>query len=126
MTNKDKFLTLVSKEETRTINRAKERLSRKGFLKISKMISIKILVRLDELKWKHVDLAKNMGVTPQQVNKWIKGKENFTLETLVKLSNVLGIELISVPVENQDIQVQEVLSQPLEKYELTKNVVLDM
>lgn len=93
MTSKDAFLVLVSKEETKTIDRAEARIASRGSLKQSNMISIKILTRLDELGWKQVDLAKKMGVTPKQVNKWIKGKENFTLETLVKLSDILGIEI---------------------------------
>ena len=93
MTSKDAFLVLVSKEETKTIDRAVARIASRGSLKLSNMISIKILTRLDELGLKQVDLARKMGVTPKQVNKWIKGKENFTLETLVKLSDILGIEI---------------------------------
>lgn len=126
MTVKDTFLGLVSKEETKTIDRAKARLAQKGFLKLSKMISIKILARLDELGWKQVDLAKRMGVTPQQVNKWIKGKENFTLETLVKISDILGIELITVPIKPQEVHVKEIIYQPVEKYEPTKYKSFDM
>ena len=97
MTNKEKFLALVSKKETKTVERAKERLSKKSYSKLSNQIAFEILERLDELKWSQVRLAKEMGVSPQQINKWVKGNENFTLETLVKLSEVLGITLITIP-----------------------------
>ncbi|GAA4511811.1 helix-turn-helix transcriptional regulator [Sphingobacterium thermophilum] len=97
MTKKEKFLALVSQEETKTLERAKARLAKKSYTKISGQIAFEILERLDELQWKQKDLAEKMGVSPQQVNKWVKGNENFTLETLGKLSEVLGIELIQVP-----------------------------
>ena len=94
MTNKEKFLALVSKEETKTIERAKARASRRFMTRYSKKIALSILIRLDELKWKQSLLAEKMGVSPQQVSKWIKGNENFTLETLGRLSEVLGGEFI--------------------------------
>ncbi|MEJ5144438.1 helix-turn-helix transcriptional regulator [Sphingobacterium sp. MYb388] len=96
MTNKEKFLALVSKEETKTVERAKARIAKKAYTRISNRIAISILSRLDELSWKQKDLAEKMEVSPQQVNKWVKGNENFTLETLVLLSKVLAIDLITV------------------------------
>lgn len=97
MTNKEKFLALVSQKETKTVERAKQRLKQKSYSKLSNQIAFEILERLDVLKWSQVRLAKEMGVSPQQVNKWVKGNENFTLETLVNLSDVLGISLITIP-----------------------------
>jgi len=41
-------------------------------------------------------LAAQLGVSPQQVNKWVKGNENFTFETIARLEAVLGIELMQV------------------------------
>lgn len=100
MTNKDKFPALVSKEETQTIERAKTRLANKSYSKISNLIAFEILERLDELGWSQRKLAEKMDVSPQQVNKWVKGNENFTLSTLGRLGEVLGIELIQVPSQN--------------------------
>lgn len=42
-------------------------------------------------------LAEMLGVSPQQVAKIVKGKENLTLETIYKLSKALDVELISFP-----------------------------
>lgn len=37
-----------------------------------------------------------MNVSPQQVNKWVKGKENFTLETLSRIEEALEIDLLAI------------------------------
>jgi transcriptional regulator with XRE-family HTH domain len=37
-----------------------------------------------------------MGVSPQQVSKYVRGEENFKLETICKLEQVLGVELLRV------------------------------
>lgn len=97
MTNKEKFLALVSKEEIQTIGRAKDRLANKNYSKLSNLIAFEILEQLDELNWSQKRLAEEMDVFPQQVNKWVKGNENFTIATLARLGEVLGIELIQVP-----------------------------
>lgn len=99
MTNKEKFLALVSHDETKTVERAKARLAKKSYTKISNQIAFEILERLDELKWKQKYLAEKMGVSPQQVSKWVKGNENFTLETLVNLGAILGMNLIQIPTQ---------------------------
>lgn len=119
MTNKEKFLNLVSKEETKTVERAKARISKKAYTKISNKIAIAILARLDELKWKQKDLAEKMEVSPQQVNKWVKGNENFTLDTLAKLSQVLGVELINVLVKPTTQKVEEVKVTSSDDYSFT-------
>lgn len=107
MTNKEKFLALVSNEETKTIERAKARIERRKYSRLSKKIALTILVRLDELGWKQVHLAEKIGVSAQQVNKWVKGNENFTIETLVNLSDILGVELIQVNNAQETIQIAE-------------------
>jgi transcriptional regulator with XRE-family HTH domain len=42
---------------------------------------------------KQNELANLIGVSPQYVNKLLKGKENLTLETMLKLAKTLNIEL---------------------------------
>jgi len=42
-------------------------------------------------------LAELMNVSPQQISKILKGQENLTLETISKLSETLGVDLISFP-----------------------------
>ncbi|MDA3613915.1 helix-turn-helix domain-containing protein [Polluticaenibacter yanchengensis] len=106
LTNKEKFLALVSKEETKTVESANVRLAKKNYTRLSHKIAIAILTQLDVLGWKQITLATKMNVSSQQVNKWVKGNENYTLETLVKLGEIPGISLIEVPAEKSVIQVQ--------------------
>lgn len=116
MTNKEKFLALVSKEETQTIERAKTRLAKKSYSKISNLIAFEILERLDELGWSQRKLAKKMGVSPQQVNKWVKGNENFTLATLARLGEVLETELIKVPTKSE-VRIKTTVKLPNSTFE---------
>lgn len=106
MTNKEKFLALVSDDQSKTVERAKARVDCRKFSRLSNLIAFKILERLDELGWKQIHFAEKMNVSPQQVNKWVKGKENFTIETLVNMGEILGIELIQVNDDKVKEQVQ--------------------
>ena len=111
MTTKDKFTNLVSKEETKTVARAKSRLAKKSYSKISNLIAFEILERLDELDWSQKQLAEKMEVSPQQVNKWVKGNENFTISTLARLGEVLQIKLIEVP-NRKEVMIKETVKLP--------------
>ncbi|WP_121966639.1 helix-turn-helix transcriptional regulator [Myroides sp. N17-2] len=109
MTNKEKFLALVSLEEINTVGRAKARIANRELTKVSQKIALHILNRLTTLGWKQKDLAEKMAVTPQQVSKWVKGNENFTIDTLIKLSRVLGVSLFEIPsFESSNVEVKEV------------------
>jgi len=95
MTNKEKFLSLVSKEQPNTLEKNAERIRNRAMLRESQQIAIKVLKRLDELNWTQKDLASAMEVTPQQVNKIVKGQENLTLETQCKLQAILNIPILA-------------------------------
>lgn len=116
MTTKDKFTTLVSKEETKTVARAKSRLAKKSYSKISNLIAFEILERLDELGWSQKKLAEKMEVSPQQVNKWVKGNENFTIATLARLGEVLQTKLIEVP-SRAEVVIKETVKLPKTTFE---------
>jgi transcriptional regulator with XRE-family HTH domain len=68
----------------------------KDWLRKSAKIAIKVTRILREKKISQVQLAGLMAVTPQQINKILKGRENLTLETLSKLETALGVELITI------------------------------
>jgi len=79
-------------------DKARQRKADKPWLKKSQAIAFMVL---DALKYKNmtqVQLAEKLGVSPQQINKIVKGNENLTLETISKLENALGIQLF-VPYE---------------------------
>ena len=75
-----------------------------GWLKRSSKIAFRILCELDEQGISQKELASRMDVSPQYVNKIVKGKENLSLETIWKLEEALGISLISVVRNFQYIQ----------------------
>lgn len=95
MTNKEKFLQLVSKEKSITLEKVKERIINRPMLRESQKIALKVLSKLDELNWSQKQLAEKMSVSPQYINKIVRGKENLTLETLVKLQEALNIPLLA-------------------------------
>src|SRR5690554_6630217 len=119
MSNKETFKALVSQEETNAVEELKARIARRSYTRYSKKIALSILIRLDELIWKQKDLVEKMEVSPQQVNKWVKGNENFTLDTLAKLSQILGVELINVVVKSTTSKSEEVKVTSSDDYSFT-------
>jgi len=88
--------------------RAVERQKNKQWRKLSIKIAVRILTRLDELGWKQKDLAKKLNVSPQQINKIVKGKENLTLEYIAKLNDALDTDLLTETKIKKEIIVKMV------------------
>lgn len=107
MTNKEKFLQLVSGEDTKTIAEVKQRIKNRAMLLESQHIALKVLMKLDDLGWAQKDLAKAMGVSPQQITKIVSGKENMTIETQIKLQNILNIPVLASYYENKMTEMDE-------------------
>ncbi|VAW21358.1 hypothetical protein MNBD_BACTEROID01-1334 [hydrothermal vent metagenome] len=97
----DKINQIASKETSGWLEEAKARQANSAWTKRSFKIAVRILREIRAQKlingMTQKKLAKAMGVTPQYINKVVKGKENLTLETITKIENVLGIRLIEVP-----------------------------
>ena len=93
MANLDK-LNSITTNKSNWLEEAKKRQKNKEWLKDSQRIAIKVLSTLKEKKMSQIELAGLMGVSAQQVNKIVKGKENMTLETLSKLNRALGVKFL--------------------------------
>ncbi|WP_233900638.1 helix-turn-helix transcriptional regulator [Tenacibaculum piscium] len=91
-----KLNTLTSDNKSNWENKAKNRLANKSWLKHSRKIAIKINVFLKNNNIKQKELAKLLNVSPQQISKIIKGRENLTLETISKIEDVLKIQLLEL------------------------------
>jgi transcriptional regulator with XRE-family HTH domain len=66
---------------------------------------------------KQCKLAELMQVSPQQISKIVSGSENLTIETQIKLQNILNIPILASFYENEDTQA--IAMPPLnEKYHL--------
>jgi len=107
MTNKEKFLALVSDEKTNIFEEIAYRRKNRSTIRQSQDIALKVLLRLEFLGWSKRDLAKRMQVSPQQVSKVVRGTENLTLKTIVKLQEVLEIPLLASYYENNIENLKE-------------------
>ena len=65
-----------------------------GWLPYAQKIAFTVLRALRAQKMTQVQLAEKLGVTPQQVNKWLKGGENFTIDTIYRLEQALEIKML--------------------------------
>ena len=127
MSSKEKFLNLVSAEKSNTLQNLKERKKNRAMLRESQSIAFKVLMRLESLKWTQKKLAEKLEVTPQQVSKIISGKENLTLETLVKLQNVLEIPLLFTAVERAfDELVETHKVEVTQDYDVPQNITISI
>lgn len=95
MNNKEKFLALVSKEKANTVAKNRDRIKNREMLRESQKIALKVLDKLEKIRWSQKKLAAEMGVSPQQITKIVKGQENLTLETQIKLQRVLDIPILA-------------------------------
>jgi len=87
-------LNKIAVKDEKWLQVAKNRQINKKWQSHSSKIASKILITLREKKMKQNQLAEILGVSAQQVNKIVKGRENLTLETIAKLENALEIKLI--------------------------------
>ena len=90
------FKDLVSEEKSPVHEIMSKRNANKAWLKKSMLLAIFILNELRERKITQVEFANNLGVSPQYVNKILKGQENLTLETIVKIEQILNVKLITI------------------------------
>jgi ribosome-binding protein aMBF1 (putative translation factor) len=93
--NREKFLALVSDIDVKAEEKNNWLVANRQWLRVSQDIAFDILEKLDDLGWTQKDLAEKMGVSPPYINKIVKGSENFTLESLVRLQEILDIPILA-------------------------------
>lgn len=97
----DKINKIASGEISTWKKEAIERKNNKDWTKRSFKIAVRILreIRIQKVQngMTQKKIAEEMGVSPQYINKVLRGKENLTLETISKIESVLGITLIEIP-----------------------------
>ncbi len=91
---KEKLSKIASAQPSDWKAKAKYRRENREWLKKSAAIAVKVLDALKEQHLSQKDLAKRMNVSPQQINKIVKGQENLTLETISNLEIALDIKII--------------------------------
>jgi len=110
MKNKEKFLELVEEKDNSILKEIKWRKDNRDMLRESQNIAFKVLIRLNELNWSQKDLAEAMKVSPQQINKIVKGAENMTIETQVKIQTILNIPILASYIEKQQLEKENILN----------------
>lgn len=87
-----------AKQDNSWMEQAKARIHNEKWQDLSFAIATRILTTIKEKGISQVQLADKLGVSPQMVNKIVKGKENLTLETISRIGEVLATTLIEVPI----------------------------
>ena len=99
----EKLNSLISKEKSGWLDKAKWREENESWLDLSFEIAVKILGALRKNKQSNTfpknqkELAEAVKCSPQYINKVLKGNENLQLETITKIGNILNVSLIEVP-----------------------------
>lgn len=65
-------------------------------LDMSFALADKIDMILREKNISQKQLAKKMGKTEAEVSRWLGGTHNFTLRTIAKISDALGVKLLTI------------------------------
>lgn len=121
-TKKEILNSLVQEDAKTTRNWIKEQNKNRKARRASQKIALHIRKQLEELKWRQKDLAEKMEVKPQQVNKWVSGKENFRLDTIMHLSEILKVDLISIKPFGKEFKTITVV-QDISGYEDSTKVI---
>ena len=91
-----KLEQLISTEKRSWLEDAQFRVHNRKWLKRSQAVAILVIKALRSQEINDKILAERMGVSVRLVNKWLKGKENFTFETIARLEEALNIELMNI------------------------------
>ena len=70
---------------------AEWRRANKAWLRRSQMVAVKMLYKMEAMKWTQQQVAEKLGCTQQYISKIVKGSENLSLEMLAKIEDCLDI-----------------------------------
>jgi len=109
------------KTQSNYLQNAKFRIENKKWLSYSSNIALRVLAALEESEeMTQKTLAEKVGVSPQYINKVLKGQENLSLQTIAKLSEALNMELITFPKFLFDQPINKVFKTIASKNQLKK------
>ena len=84
------------------------------WLKYARHITLQVLRAMDDQSITQVELAKRMGCTQQYVSNLLKGSSNMTLETIARLENALGIDLVKSAVPSRPQYLSDLAGEKLD------------
>lgn len=91
-------MSKVEKHSSKLIQRllSKSNPAEKKKVRIKMIIAANIDDAIQKKGWSRSKLAKELNVSRSLVTKWLSGTHNFTMDTLLEISNLLDVELNSL------------------------------
>jgi hypothetical protein len=117
---KNKLKNLASKNKSNWLEDAKKREENAFWIEYSQKIALGILMQLRKLDKTQTWLAEQLEVSPQQVNKIVRGEENLGLKTIRQIELILMVKLISVGLEELAAAEISAIKVGAEKQAITK------
>ncbi|MCR4565362.1 MAG: helix-turn-helix transcriptional regulator [Bacteroidales bacterium] len=72
------------------------------WLKYARVITLRVLMSMEEQCVTQAELAKRLGCTQQYVSNLLKGSSNMTIETIARLENALHLDILQSAFTNVD------------------------
>lgn len=107
MANLNKLAELA--ENSNVLETIKNRINNRKWLKYSQNIALIVLDELDRQNISQKELAAKMGVSPQYINKLVKGKEKLNIETVSKLETALDVNILTIAEPKKPKQTGKVI-----------------
>lgn len=101
--NFEKLNELAADRSKEVIRKSEEQEKNRNWLRMSRMIALAIRYHLRNADITQKAFADMLGVSPAYVGKLLKGNENLTLETICRVQDAIGEDLVSVhrPYDNK-------------------------
>ena len=75
---------------------AKKRRENRRWLGYSREIAMFLHDKMEELGWTQKALADKMDCSQQYISRILKGNENLSLETIARLEDAIGVNLLTI------------------------------
>lgn len=93
--NMEKLSSIAQKRSRESVEKAEQRKKDRKWLRMSQEIALCLHYYLRKSGTTQKCLAERIGVSPSYVGKLLKGGENLTLETISKIQEAIGENLIT-------------------------------
>lgn len=92
--NKEKLNAIAEPLTSLERERMDERRRNRYWRAASSAIAAKIRRKLQKLNMSQTELAELLGITPANVTRYLSGRTNFELKTLIEIERAIGLHII--------------------------------